>query len=86
VTRNIPSDIGYGKLVVRSTPTVTDIESIATAIAIMKRRDASLPAPRPRRCCRRQASAFGRPVLTSERFEAEPDLEDEFVYEMNFTG
>jgi hypothetical protein len=35
VTRNIPSDIGYGKLVVRSTPTVTDIESIATAIAIM---------------------------------------------------
>jgi ABC-2 type transport system ATP-binding protein len=33
--RNIPTDIGYGELVVRSTHIVTDIESIATAIAIM---------------------------------------------------
>jgi ABC-2 type transport system ATP-binding protein len=34
--RNILSDIGYGKLVILSTHIVSDVESIATAIAIIK--------------------------------------------------
>src|SRR5205085_12497698 len=47
-TRNLLSDLGAGKLVILSTHIVSDVESIATDIAIMKHRaHASTASPAP---------------------------------------
>ena len=115
--RNILSDIGYGKLVILSTHIVSDIESIATAIAVMKQGRLVTCAP-PETLLQAATGSVWEAVLTSERFETErarfrishavrkpdgvhvrivqptppfpdalpvePDLEDAFLYVMNF--
>jgi ABC-type multidrug transport system ATPase subunit len=115
--RNILSDIGYGKLVILSTHIVSDIESIATAIAVMKQGRLVTCAP-PETLLQAAAGSVWEAVRTSEQFEAErgrfrishavrkpdgvhvrivqptppfpnaspaePDLEDAFLFVMNF--
>ncbi|MEP6573379.1 MAG: ABC transporter ATP-binding protein [Gemmatimonadota bacterium] len=115
--RNILSDVGYGKLVILSTHIVTDIESVATAIAVMKQ-GRLLGCTAPEALLQRAAGSVWQAVLSSERFEverarvrishavrkpdgvhvrvvqptapfpdalpADPDLEDAFLYVMNF--
>ena len=115
--RNVLSEIGFGKLVILSTHIVSDIESIATEIAVMKtgalltigraRRRFSAPA-RARSGERgvvggirsaaharlKISSAIRKPDGVHIRFvgpapaiaatAAEPELEDAFLYLMNF--
>jgi ABC-2 type transport system ATP-binding protein len=115
--RNILSDIGFGKLVILSTHIVSDVESIASAIAVMKQgRLVSCAAPEVQ--LKAAAGAVWEATLSSEQFEAErgrlkishavrkpdgvhvrivqptppfaearpavPDLEDAFLFMMNF--
>lgn len=115
--RNVLSEIGFGKLVLLSTHIVSDIESIATRIAIM--REGTLAVlETPESLLRMAAGKVWQAVISSEelpafqkRFkisnairkadgvharivhperplagatEAEPDLEDAFLYVMNF--
>ncbi|HEV7920064.1 MAG TPA: ABC transporter ATP-binding protein [Thermoanaerobaculia bacterium] len=66
--RNILSDLGFGKLVILSTHIVSDIESIATEIAIMK--DGSLVAlATPEVLLRGCDGMVWELVVTSEQFE-----------------
>ncbi len=114
--RNVLSEIGFGKLVILSTHIVSDIESIATEIAVMKA-GALLRLTTPEKMLQSCAGSVWRAVVTSEQFEqlrstlkissavrkpdgvhlrfvgpapavdatpAEPELEDAFLYLMNF--
>lgn len=65
--RNLLSDIGSGKLVLLSTHIVTDIESIATRIAIIKG-GRLISDTSPEQLLQRAISAVWRTVLPSERF------------------
>ena len=68
--RNILSDIGFGKLVILSTHIVTDIESIATSIAVMKQGKLVSHAS-PETMLQSAAGSVWQAVLSSERFAEE---------------
>jgi ABC-2 type transport system ATP-binding protein len=66
--RNVLSDIGFGKLVILSTHIVSDVESIATEIAIM--REGSLVAlATPEELMRRATGSVWELVVASEEFD-----------------
>src|SRR6185503_6428259 len=66
--RNVLSDLGAGRLVILSTHIVSDVESIATEIAIMK--DGVLAAlATPEELMTRAAGSVWDVVLPSERFD-----------------
>ena len=68
--RNVLSEIGFGKLVILSTHIVSDIESIATQIAVMKEgRLVTLAAPEE--LLRKAEGKVWKTVLSSEQFERE---------------
>ncbi len=114
--RNVLSEIGFGKLVILSTHIVSDVESIATQIAVMKE-GALLTIATPETLLRACDGQVWQSVVTSEKFEelrttlkissavrkpdgvhirfvgpspaiaatpAEPEMEDAFLYLMNF--
>ena len=114
--RNVLSEIGFGKLVILSTHIVSDIESIATEIAVLKA-GALLTVGPPENLLRASAGKVWRSVVSSGEFDAlrgtlkissairkpdgvhirfvgpepavaaspvEPELEDAFLYLMNF--
>ncbi len=114
--RNVLSEIGFGKLVILSTHIVSDIESIATEIAVLKA-GRLLTIGAPETLLRACAGKVWRGVVSSEEFDrlrtslkissairkldgvhirfvgpaadlaasaAEPELEDAFLYLMNF--
>jgi ABC-type multidrug transport system ATPase subunit len=114
--RNVLSEIGFGKLVILSTHIVSDVESIATEIAVMKE-GALLAMATPETLLRTCAGQVWKSVVSSEQFDqlrttlkissavrkpdgvhirfvgpspaiaanpAEPELEDAFLYLMNF--
>ncbi|HEY2615633.1 MAG TPA: ABC transporter ATP-binding protein [Chthoniobacterales bacterium] len=114
--RNLLSEIGFGKLVILSTHIVSDVESIATQIAVMKE-GALLTMDAPENLLRLCRGHVWEAVVSSEEFErlrltvkissavrkpdgvhirfvgpapaipviaAEPELEDAFLYLMNF--
>jgi len=116
--RNVLSEIGFGKLVILSTHIVSDVESIATEIAVMKE-GRLLSLTTPEEMLRTCAGNVWEAVVTSEQFEqlrtslkisgavrkpdgvhlrfvgpaaalaarpAEPELEDAFLYLMNFAA
>ena len=116
--RNVLSEIGFGKLVILSTHIVSDIESIATEIAVMKD-GALLTIGAPEVLLRAAEGKVWRSVVSSEEFDrlrttlkissavrkpdgvhirfvgpeaaiaadaVEPELEDAFLYLMNFGG
>lgn len=68
--RNILSDVGDGKLVILSTHIVTDIESTATSIAVMKQ-GRLLTCAAPEVLLRSAVGSVWEAVLSSERFETE---------------
>lgn len=114
--RNVLSEIGFGKLVILSTHIVSDVESIATEIAVMK--DGSLRAmATPETLLRACEGHVWKSTVSSEQFEqlrttlkissairkpdgvhirfvgpspaiaadpVEPELEDAFLFLMNF--
>ncbi len=114
--RNVLSEIGFGKLVILSTHIVSDIESIATEIAVMKE-GALLTMGAPENLLRAAGQHVWKAVVPSDEFEklratlkissavrkpdgvhirfvgpaaalpatpVEPELEDAFLYLMNF--
>ena len=114
--RNVLSEIGFGKLVILSTHIVSDVESIATEIAVMKD-GALLAMATPETLLRTCEGHVWKSVVSSEQFDqlratlkissavrkpdgvhirfvgpacaitaeqAEPELEDAFLYLMNF--
>jgi ABC-type multidrug transport system ATPase subunit len=114
--RNVLSEIGFGKLVILSTHIVSDVESIATDIAVMKE-GALLAMATPEVLLRMCEGHVWKSVVSSEQFDqlratlkissavrkpdgvhirfvgptpaiiaeqAEPELEDAFLYLMNF--
>jgi ABC-2 type transport system ATP-binding protein len=114
--RNVLSEIGFGKLVILSTHIVSDVESIATEIAVMKE-GALLAMATPETLLRTSAGQVWKSVVPSEQFDqlrttlkissavrkpdgvhirfvgpspgipanaVEPELEDAFLYLMNF--
>ena len=114
--RNVLSEIGFGKLVILSTHIVSDVESIATEIAVMKN-GALLTMATPETMLRVCEGHVWQAVVASEQFDqlrttlkissavrkpdgvhirfvgpspeiaataAEPELEDAFLYLMNF--
>ncbi|MDQ6623935.1 MAG: ABC transporter ATP-binding protein [Verrucomicrobiota bacterium] len=114
--RNVLSEIGFGKLVILSTHIVSDIESIATEIAVMKE-GALLTMAAPENLLRSAAGHVWQALVPSEEFKrlrgaikissairkpdgvqirfvgpaldfaasaVEPELEDAFLYLMNF--
>ncbi|MGH8091964.1 MAG: ABC transporter ATP-binding protein [Chthoniobacterales bacterium] len=114
--RNILSEIGFGKLVILSTHIVSDIESIATEIAVLKS-GALLTMGAPEALLSACTGKAWHSVVSSEEFDrlraslkissairksdgvhirfvgprpaiaasaAEPELEDAFLYLMNF--
>lgn len=114
--RNVLSEIGFGKLVILSTHIVSDVESIATEIAVMKN-GALLTMATPEAMLRVCEGHVWQAVVASEQFDqlrttlkissavrkpdgvhirfvgpspaitataAEPELEDAFLYLMNF--
>ena len=114
--RNVLSEIGFGKLVILSTHIVSDVESIATEIAVMKN-GALLTMATPETLLRMCEGHVWQSVVASEQFDqlrtkmkissavrkpdgvhirfvgpspeiaatsAEPELEDAFLYLMNF--
>src|SRR5437764_2108791 len=114
--RNVLSEIGFGKLVILSTHIVSDIESIASEIAVMKN-GALLTMATPETLLRMCEGQVWQSVVASEQFDqlrttlkissavrkpdgvhirfvgpspaiaanpAEPELEDAFLYLMNF--
>ena len=116
--RNVLSEIGFGKLVILSTHIVSDIESIATEIAVMKE-GALLTIGGPEVLLRAAEGKAWRSVVSSEEFDrlrttlkissavrkpdgvhirfvgpeaaiaadaVEPELEDAFLYLMNFSA
>jgi len=66
--RNLLSDLGVGKLVILSTHIVSDIESIATEIAIMKH-GALVALAKPEELLRRAEGNVWEIVISSEQFE-----------------
>ena len=66
--RNLLSDLGVGRLVILSTHIVSDIESIATEIAIMKH-GALVALATPEELLRRAEGNVWEVVISSERFE-----------------
>lgn len=66
--RNLLSEIGFGKLVILSTHIVSDIESIATQIAVMKEGRLVLLAP-PEELLTMTAGSVWETVVSSEEFE-----------------
>jgi ABC-2 type transport system ATP-binding protein len=114
--RNVLSEIGFGKLVILSTHIVSDVESIATEIAVMK--EGSLRAmATPETLLRACEGHVWKSTVASEQFDqlrqtlkissairkpdgvhirfvgpspaiaadpVEPELEDAFLYLMNF--
>ncbi len=116
--RNVLSEIGFGKLVILSTHIVSDIESIATQIAVMKE-GKLLTMAAPEALLQTTAGNVWKSVVSSEEFDrlrttlkissairkadgvhirfvgpeptiaataVEPELEDAFLYLMNFSG
>ena len=116
--RNVLSEIGFGKLVILSTHIVSDIESIATQIAVMKE-GRLLTMAAPEALLQRAQGNVWKSVVSSEQFDqlrttlkvssairkpdgvhirfvgpepaiaatpVEPELEDAFLYLMNFAG
>jgi ABC-type multidrug transport system ATPase subunit len=116
--RNVLSEIGFGKLVILSTHIVSDIESIATQIAVMKE-GRLLTMATPEALLREAQGNVWKTVVSSEQFDqlrttlkissairksdgvhirfvgpehaisaqaVEPELEDAFLYLMNFAG
>lgn len=114
--RNVLSEIGFGKLVILSTHIVSDIESIATQIAVMKE-GRLLTIATPEALLRTAQGNVWKSVISSEQFDqlrttlkissavrkpdgvhirfvgpepsitataVEPELEDAFLYLMNF--
>src|SRR3954470_5220394 len=114
--RNVLSEIGFGKLVILSTHIVSDVESVATEIAVMKD-GALLTMETPEAMLRGCEGHVWKSVVSSEQFDqlrtslkissavrkpdgvhirfvgpapaiaaeqAEPELEDAFLYLMNF--
>ncbi|MHB0969751.1 MAG: ABC transporter ATP-binding protein [Thermoanaerobaculia bacterium] len=115
--RNVLSELGFGKLVILSTHIVSDIESVATQIAIMKE-GRLIVLGAPEELLRAAEGAVWEWVMPSDEFErrrgelrissavrrpdgvharvvspeapwpgargAEADLEDAFLYVMNF--
>jgi ABC-type multidrug transport system ATPase subunit len=114
--RNVLSEIGFGKLVILSTHIVSDVESIATEIAVMKE-GALLMMAAPETLLRMCEGHVWKSIVPSEQFDqlrttlkissavrkpdgvhirfvgpapdiaatpAEPELEDAFLYLMNF--
>ena len=114
--RNVLSEIGFGKLVILSTHIVSDVESIATEIAVMKE-GSLLAMATPETLLRKCEGHVWKSVVASEQFDqlrttlkissavrkpdgvhirfvgpspaipanpAEPELEDAFLYLMNF--
>ncbi|MEN3369201.1 MAG: hypothetical protein V7609_1344 [Verrucomicrobiota bacterium] len=114
--RNVLSEIGFGKLVILSTHIVSDVESIATEIAVMKN-GALLTMASPETLLRACEGNVWQSVVSSEQFDqlrttlkissavrkpdgvhirfvgpspaiganpVEPELEDAFLYLMNF--
>ncbi|MEO7165625.1 MAG: ABC transporter ATP-binding protein [Spartobacteria bacterium] len=114
--RNVLSEIGFGKLVILSTHIVSDIESIATEIAVLKA-GSLLTVGAPEELLRACAGQVWRAVVSSEEFDrfrgtlkissairkpdgvhirfvgaepaisatpVEPELEDAFLFLMNF--
>jgi len=114
--RNVLSEIGFGKLVILSTHIVSDVESIATEIALMKN-GSLLTMATPETLLRKCDGHVWQSVVASEQFDqlrttlkissavrkpdgvhirfvgpaaaiaaeqAEPELEDAFLYLMNF--
>src|SRR4051795_3597572 len=114
--RNVLSEIGFGKLVILSTHIVSDVESIATEIAVMKE-GGLLAMATPETLLRMAEGHVWKSVVTSEQFDqlrttlkissairkpdgvhirfvgpaaaiaadaVEPELEDAFLYLMNF--
>ncbi len=114
--RNVLSEIGFGKLVLLSTHIVSDIESIATEIAVLKSGSLLTVGP-PEELLRACAGQVWRAVVSSEEFDrlrgtlkissairkpdgvhirfvgpepaisatpVEPELEDAFLFLMNF--
>lgn len=114
--RNVLSEIGFGKLVILSTHIVSDVESIATEIAVMKE-GALLTMATPEVLLRTCEGHVWQAVVASEQFDqlrttlkissavrkpdgvhirfvgpspaiaataAEPELEDAFLYLMNY--
>ena len=117
--RNILSDIGFERLVIFSTHIVSDIESIATEIAVMKagrlittaspteflgaaagsvweamiplaRFDEERKRLRIARSTRSNGGVLARIVHTERPIDGavcvEPDLEDAFIYALNFSA
>ena len=66
--RNVLSEIGFGKLVILSTHIVSDIESIATEIAVLKS-GALLTIGAPENLLRACAGKVWRAVVSSEEFD-----------------
>ncbi len=66
--RNILSEIGFGKLVILSTHIVSDIESIATQIAVMKE-GALLTMATPENLLQMAHGQVWQTVVSSEEFE-----------------
>ncbi|MEO5753351.1 MAG: ABC transporter ATP-binding protein [Chthoniobacterales bacterium] len=116
--RNVLSEIGFGKLVILSTHIVSDIESIATQIAVMKE-GRLLTMAAPEALLQTTVGNVWKSVVSSEEFDrlrstlkissairktdgvhirfvgpepaiaataVEPELEDAFLYLMNFSG
>jgi len=68
--RNILADIGYGKLVILSTHIVSDVESVATTIAVMKQGRLVTCAP-PEELLKSASGAVWDLVLSSSDYEAQ---------------
>jgi len=68
--RNILADIGYGKLVILSTHIVSDVESVATTIAVMKQGKLVTCAP-PEELLKSASGAVWDLVLSSSDYEAQ---------------
>jgi ABC-type multidrug transport system ATPase subunit len=114
--RNVLSEIGFGKLVILSTHIVSDVESIATEIAVVKD-GALMTMATPEVMLRAAEGKVWQSVISSQQFEelrktlkisgavrkpdgvhvrfvgpvpaiaataAEPELEDAFLYLINF--
>jgi ABC-2 type transport system ATP-binding protein len=114
--RNVLSEIGFGKLVILSTHIVSDVESIATEIAVMKE-GSLLAMATPETLLRTAEGHVWKSTVASEQFDqlrttlkissairkpdgvhirfvgpspaiaadpVEPELEDAFLYLMNF--
>jgi ABC-2 type transport system ATP-binding protein len=66
--RNVLSEIGFGKLVILSTHIVSDVESIATEIAVMKN-GALLTMATPETLLRTCEGSVWQSVVSSEQFD-----------------